>query len=626
MASNFRDDSTECAICLEPLEAASKSEQQANTTARNEDQRILFNCFQCAKCATIIKADDHRDLPEDLFRTADELRSQVNALIKQHGLREAVAREEFQGEGKQPPRETLDQEVMRKYAFYLCSHCENPYFAHEKVQNRTGRNEDSAHPVLPQTRASAESPPCTDTVTCGSVGIAANQRLIFATEANKDEKVLEAIPCPGDSCLYPKPNPNSRFHSNGPSEDCEQVYSCVLCETGHDDLSLSGIEPGSRNFVVNPSGQDGFNGWEIFPQRGYSVWKVENTPFRPHEPLFLTPVLRRSGDPASQNQLVTTNFASSFTTCIMIQKIDLRNFLRLSRQETETTNAATVSPLVQIDVSARHSRCVHCGGQFQMDVILTDGMPHINVDQRWWDAEIEVHGVVEVKRKSTGTKELDFDSWVRVSLDFNIGTLEDIAREYRNFPTLTLIIRGKDKKFWAGNYGSKVADICVRVLGDTPNEIDALVLSPEEQRVLNESSGRDNTNFEAGSRNFVVNPGGQDGIQGWVRRGFPWNVFRRTSLLFNLGTLEDIGRQYQKFPTMTVIITGGNYRSKVADICVRVLRDTPDKIDALVLSPEEQCYTADEIDASSPEEQCYTTDEIDVRRNGRKGCWSWFFG
>ena len=42
-------------------------------TAKNDDQRLLFTGCQCAKCGQIFGEDDHPDLPKKLIRSVDEI-------------------------------------------------------------------------------------------------------------------------------------------------------------------------------------------------------------------------------------------------------------------------------------------------------------------------------------------------------------------------------------------------------------------------------------------------------------------------------------------------------------------------------------------------------------------------
>ena len=92
-------------------------------------------------------------------------------------------------------------------------------------------------------------------------------------------------------------------------------------------------------------------------------------------------------------------------------------------------------------------------------------------------------GSAFLERLSTGTLQASRGVyWERASLVSELGTLQEISRRYLYGPVVTVIVVGKDSKFWAGNYGSKVADITVRVLGRTPEEIDSLVLSQDEVR------------------------------------------------------------------------------------------------------------------------------------------------
>ena len=89
--------------------------------------------------------------------------------------------------------------------------------------------------------------------------------------------------------------------------------------------------------------------------------------------------------------------------------------------------------------------------------------------------------------KSSGTLEAPPGVyWERTSLEF---TLDTSGREWKH-PMVTVIVMGKDKRFWQGNFGSKVADITLRVVGGTPDELRAIVKDPtdatsEDQLIAN---------------------------------------------------------------------------------------------------------------------------------------------
>ena len=178
--ANFQDESTDCAICLGSLILRSEQEQEqeqeqknnekeqepeqkiitlkcghkyhldciieqikvGSMIAKNDDQRLLFTGIQCAKCAKIFVGsgnsgnsgsngsanEDHPDLPKALVRSTDKLLTKVDKLIIEQNLllpRLLSQKEKIDDDND---NEALFREARRKYAFYLCSHCEEPYF------------------------------------------------------------------------------------------------------------------------------------------------------------------------------------------------------------------------------------------------------------------------------------------------------------------------------------------------------------------------------------------------------------------------------------------------------------------------------------------------------------------
>mmetsp|Transcript_4054 Transcript_4054/g.8725 ORF Transcript_4054/g.8725 Transcript_4054/m.8725 type:complete len:514 (-) Transcript_4054:501-2042(-) len=507
---SFRDDSTQCAICLTDFDEQESSKldkdvvitlgcghkyhldciiqqiEAGSKTAKNDDQRLLFNSCQCAKCGGIFREDDHPALPKNLIRSTDKVRSKVNALIDELNLLDVKGKED-----KQPSRETLYREATHKNAFYLCSHCQNPYFG-GTIECADAFRAPSNSPVpesrlcpacTPESQTICQNPPehgyylkwkcryCCQPATylCyGNVHFCNDCHGKNSKQLQGGPVLLKAIPCPGgNSCPHPKPDSNSLFHKNGATQDCEQVYSCAWCESISDDATVDvwtiDIETGSRNFVVNPSGQDGLRGWKIRnPGRS---WEVEQQD-QGQPPLFPTPILRRAEDEVDQQrQRIPTNFVSSFRPCTMEQRIDLSKVLRLDKQRTTRSNEAIASPVVRVEVSARYIGRNDCPSIFGMKATLSDTTgPGSDVVERL------LTGVLETSRGVY---------WERASLVFELGTLEEISRRYLHGPVVTVTVIGKDLQYWAGYYGSKVADINVRVLGRTSEEVDAL-LSPDE--------------------------------------------------------------------------------------------------------------------------------------------------
>lgn len=502
---NFRDRSTECALCLEPFEDASGDKNTmkpiitlrcghkwhldciieqikfGSMTTQNDDQRLLFSGCQCAKCGTIFGEGDHPDLPKDLIRSTDKLRSEVYALVDKLQLLPCLSKE---GDPTSVTKENLYKEALRKHAFYLCIQCKKPYYGGtiECADQFSGSSTPKESKLCPtcapasQSACRSQNPAehgpflkwkcryccrpsryvcygnvhfCDD---CHERNSVANRSLPPGTT---ERPALEGIPCSGDSCKYPKPEGCTR-HSNGPTQDCEQVYACVMCESNPNHGARSNIPTGSRNLIINPSGQQGLEGWT---QMSYMSWRVEQRQEGAH-----IPPLRSIGTPGGGEQ-ITTNFVSTFQDCCMGQTIDLRKYLRIGarrRQPRGTSNEAP--PMVRVEVAAMYTGRTDCPSVFSLQTFL--GRPNDPMQRQL--------------RFSTGVLEAPPGLyWERASLTINIGTLQEIERE--DYPsTLTVLVLGKDRRFWQGNYGSKAADICVRILGDTQEDIDGILLTPEE--------------------------------------------------------------------------------------------------------------------------------------------------
>ena len=515
----FVDDSTECAICFDAfaedprrpritlrcghtwhLDCIARQIEVGSMTAHNDDQRLLFHACQCGKCGAVFGEDDHPDLPRDALRSTDKLRRRVDALIDEHGLREG---------GAAGPAEARYKEARRRYAFYLCGHCQNPYFggtvacadgAPTAARDEGGggarrpRETRLCPACAPQAQVVCRNPsehgrflawkcryccrPST-TVCYGNVHFCEGCHAKNSTSGG-----AVAVPCPGSGrCKHPKPPPRPLeedagdddngdwFHSNGPSPDCEQVYSCALCESLGGEANAAGdplaIEAGSRNFLANSSGQDGLRGWKQL--NPHMSWKVEGPGERERQaipPLLQTPChdTTAHGRPA-----VTTNFVSSFGNCAMAQTVDLTKVLRIGRSHRNRGGRDGIPQTIRVEVSARYTGRTDCPSVFALQAILSDGTSPNPREPRATRPRRDAPPPPQ--RLSSGTLQAPPGVyWERAALEFVIDTA---AQRYHR-PTVTVIVMGKDQRFWQGNFGSKVADVTVRVVGATPAELEAL--------------------------------------------------------------------------------------------------------------------------------------------------------
>jgi hypothetical protein len=211
---------------------------------------------------------------------------------------------------------------------------------------------------------------------------------------------LEAIPCRGQGCSYPKP-PGQDRHSNGPSPSCEQVYHCAACVSAP-SRDAPAEEPGSTNLLSNPSGDQRLRGWHQFRQMSWAVERSEH------------PV----------NGSTRTNFVSSYKWSIMGQIVLLHQLVNDPSS-------------VRIEVSAKFSGRTDCPSVFKLEAIV------LNAQRQ------EIHRVCTAERHTSA------DSWERVS---------HVIEPVRGAHELLMVVHGKDCHFWRGRFGAKVAECSVRVL------------------------------------------------------------------------------------------------------------------------------------------------------------------
>lgn len=536
----FQDDSTDCAICLEPLFHDESPSQRVLTlqcghkwhfdclvqqlqtaqsmmTSRGNNQRLIFTGCQCAKCGQICEHDEL----DHLTRVTDALRVKVDALLEEQLQLDApdvwkkvIAEteystqqdEDYRGINPQSPKDMLLNEARRKYAFYLCSHCKEPYFGGTIACADDLLLEDSSQKPVEQRLCTACAPQsqivcrnpqehgrylvwkcryccqpsthvcygnvhfCDDCHKRNSMRVRElQQQQQHRQQRLKNNRVinpppLEPLPCPGESCCFPKPNRNTIYHCNGSSPvDCEQVYSCAFCESNA-DRRRPYYEPGSHNLLVNPSGELGLEGWQQL--NGRMSWVVEESEL---------PV----------NATATTNFVSSFMECVMVQKLNLFQVL--------TPPLNWIGP-VRIEVSARYMGRTDCPSVFRMESILSSARRNGLDDSR----TLQV-----ISRQSTPTLEAPPDYWesARLEVVLDPHRLPILLSNQFNL-ILQVVVMGRDRRFWQGRFGSKVADISVRILG-SDEELNANCLPfSRTRRTINNSD-------DEARGHHTINPQGQ---------------------------------------------------------------------------------------------------------------------
>ena len=86
----------------------------------------------------------------------------------------------------------------------------------------------------------------------------------------------------------------------------------------------------------------------------------------------------------------------------------------------------------------------------------------------------------EIGRKVTDDLDAPQDAWERTSV---------IVEPTLGLHSVVMIVYGKDRPFWQGRYGSKVADCCVRVLCSEEELANVLVPAERETIVRNRPGG-----------------------------------------------------------------------------------------------------------------------------------------
>jgi len=116
---------------------------------------------------------------------------------------------------------------------------------------------------------------------------------------------------------------------------------------------------------------------------------------------------------------------------------------------------------------------------FRMEAILCWVAVDNNIPRSVVGSRVNRDGnTVVLQRVGTSFLDAPPDYWERARVELQVQDLSE--REGYNL-MLHVVVYGKDRRFWQGLFGSKVADISVRVLG-TAEEL-ADVLNPETQQI-----------------------------------------------------------------------------------------------------------------------------------------------
>lgn len=424
-ASSFIDTSTECAICLQPFDDNAAAEPSLTLTCGHRwhmqclrhqlqvaqptpSRRLLFTGCRCAKCGAVC---EHPEL-EDVTRTTDVLRQRVDELIvAQWKIDHPVSREQ----NNLTTKEILE-EGRRKYAFYMCGSCGEPFFggtvecaeaagdevaiadrhcpdcAPQQVECRSPQSHRGAHIWKCRYCCQPAVFVCYGNVHfCKDCHDRNTERVRRQPVGTRERPQLDPIPCQGASCTaYPK-LVGETSHRNGPTSDCEQVYGCAICSGSTSNAPI--LPSGSHNLLLNPSGAQGLSHWT----RVRGDWQVERSELQ----------LRGT---------TSTNFVSTYVWCVMVQRVSLLRYR---------------GPL-RIEISAYVMGRTDCPSVYQLS------------------ARIDQQSVQRAQGRTSA------DAWERVSfvLDAPIG-----AR------MVEVYVAGKDERFWRGLFGAKMCEVSVRVLG-----------------------------------------------------------------------------------------------------------------------------------------------------------------
>ncbi|ODM89859.1 F-box only protein 44 [Orchesella cincta] len=210
-----------------------------------------------------------------------------------------------------------------------------------------------------------------------------------------------------------------------------------------------------KNFIDNPSGHSGFDGWTIFDNNG-DLWRVEEEPI--------------GCDPLPKTELIGRNDESCFVTsygwCSKYFMVDLWS-------QGLTPELLKIILPFQINCSQMYTARFDCGGKFDWELRLLDSQQKI----------ICMYKPTCIQLPAT----MD---WKKTEFAFQFGSGDvELLQDLRY---IMFIHEGKDTQVWAGHYGMKFARSCVT--------IECLRTEPEE----NALEGLTDQFGEEGGRNTFV--------------------------------------------------------------------------------------------------------------------------
>lgn len=423
----FEDTAVECAICLAPLvehQTITLScghkwhlhclQAQLQHSQPNPARRLLFSGTRCAKCKTFC---DHPAL-NSLTRHTALLRTQVDQILTDQIQAHSLTTHPSVTVSTSPHFNNALSFARSHFAIYLCSACEQPYFG-----GTVACADEDDRDLPPDDRLCHRCTPRTSAICTHATHTAfhvwkcrfccrpathvcyGSTHMCDSCHSRDDGGRIRppTIACESHPiCSTPLP-PGQDRHVNGEDSSCEQLLFCAWCRS---DPLADGVSPddrGSANLVFNPSGARGLLGWTSLSGMG---WNVE-----------------RSGFPFLTHQ---TNFVSSYSWCVMAQAVDLALFVRHPAD-------------VFVEVSARYLARTDCPSVFKLRAGLLDDH------------------YVQLASYTSDELTAPADYWDRV---------RHIFQPTAQARYVVIEISGKDSRFWAGRFGSKVANACVRVVYD----------------------------------------------------------------------------------------------------------------------------------------------------------------
>jgi hypothetical protein len=147
------------------------------------------------------------------------------------------------------------------------------------------------------------------------------------------------------------------------------------------------------------------------------------------------------------NADTTTNFVASYKPCIMFRVLRLHQVLKCFG-----SNDNLPPHPVRLRISAWYMGRTDCPSEFRLEATLLDDV-----------AGRLAHKIL--RHVETTTLESPSNHWERASLEMEIPTDWLLSRSGRPKLLLCVTVYGKDRMNRKGNYGCKVADISVRILG-----------------------------------------------------------------------------------------------------------------------------------------------------------------